>query len=93
MFDLSPLPVCPQEMFAYATTPAARAHLVPCAIEKFRQLLRQRPDFDRGCYNLGTVFYACAQTMQREAANEFKGVGGRGDALMGVVGGTLCLTA
>jgi hypothetical protein len=62
-----------QELFAFAATPGARRELVPCAIDKFRHILRQRPDFDRGCYNLGTVFYACAQGLQREVAAEYKG--------------------
>lgn len=64
-----------QELFAFAATPAARKELVPHAIEKFRHILRQRPDFDRGCYNLGTVFYACAQALQREVAQEYKAPG------------------
>ena len=33
------------------------------SIARFRRAIRLRPDFDRACYNLGTVFYAfaCAQ--------------------------------
>lgn len=33
-------------------------------MDKFRLALRSRPDFDRGCYNLGTVFYTFALALQ-----------------------------
>ena len=43
--------------------PAEQAALVRQSIARFRRAIRLRPDFDRACYNLGTVFYAfaCAQ--------------------------------
>lgn len=44
------------------------------ALEKFRHAVRLRPDFDRGCYNLGTVLYTYACAVQAELANQLKGV-------------------
>lgn len=44
--------------------PAQRAALVRQSISKFRRAIRLRPDFDRACYNLGTVIYAFACTQQ-----------------------------
>lgn len=44
-----------------------RDALVHAAMEKFRLTLRSRPDFDRGCYNLGTVFYTFAMALQGDA--------------------------
>ncbi|KAJ9531741.1 hypothetical protein QJQ45_021888 [Haematococcus lacustris] len=35
---------------------------------KFRHAVRMRPDFNRGCYNLGTVCYSAACTLQGELA-------------------------
>ena len=49
-----------------ATTrpPAERPRLVRHSVAKFRRAMRQRPEFDRACYNLGTVFYAHACQLQ-----------------------------
>lgn len=44
--------------------PAEQAGLVRQSVRKFRRAVRMRPDFDRACYNLGTVFYALACTQQ-----------------------------
>ena len=44
--------------------PAEQAALVKHSILRFRQAIRLRPDFDRACYNLGTVFYAFACSQQ-----------------------------
>ena len=33
-----------------------------------------RPDFDRGCYNLGTVCYSYACTLQSELASQYRGI-------------------
>ena len=48
--------------------PAERAFLVEAAVAKFRRTIRQRPDFDRACYNLGTVYYAHALGLQDDVA-------------------------
>jgi len=40
--------------------PAERGYLVAHSIAKFRRAIRLRPEFDRACYNLGTVVYAHA---------------------------------
>jgi hypothetical protein len=45
-------------------SPADQATLVQQSIQRFRQAIRLRPDFDRACYNLGTVFYAHACSQQ-----------------------------
>jgi hypothetical protein len=47
---------------------ARRRELVKGALDKFRLALRARPDFDRGVYNLGTVYYtlACAAQQQQQ---------------------------
>lgn len=44
-------------------SPAEQASHVQHSIFRFRQAIRLRPDFDRACYNLGTVYYtfACSQ--------------------------------
>ncbi len=39
---------------------SSRQALVQQALEKFRAAIRTRPDFDRGCYNMGTVYYTYA---------------------------------
>lgn len=44
--------------------PAERAALVALSAEKFRRAMALRPDFDRACYNLGTVVYAHACQIQ-----------------------------
>ena len=44
--------------------PAERAALVALSADKFRRAMALRPDFDRACYNLGTVVYAHACQMQ-----------------------------
>ena len=41
-----------------------RATWVGAAVAKFRRAIRQQPDFDRACYNLGTVYYAHAGALQ-----------------------------
>lgn len=37
------------------------------SVAKFRRAMRQRPEFDRACYNLGTVFYAHACQLQHSS--------------------------
>lgn len=64
-----------QELSGDAHDWVERDALVHAAMEKFRLTIRSRPDFDRGCYNLGTVFYTFAMALQGEAAGER---GGRG---------------
>ncbi len=44
-----------------------RAFLVGAATAKFRRAIRLRPEFDRACYNLGTVFYSHAVVLQAAA--------------------------
>lgn len=56
----------PQELSADARDWRARDALVRHAMGKFRLAIRGRPDFDRGCYNLGTVFYTFACAVQSE---------------------------
>ena len=51
-----------------------RTTLVEAAVVKFRRAIRQRPDFDRACYNLGTVYYAHAGALQ-ESSKEVSEVG------------------
>ena len=46
---------------------AERLSLVRLAVAKFRRAIRLRPEFDRACYNLGTVYYAYASTLQMDA--------------------------
>ncbi|GBF89166.1 hypothetical protein Rsub_01883 [Raphidocelis subcapitata] len=55
-----------QELSADARDWRTRDALVRHAMDKFRLAIRARPDFDRGCYNLGTVFYTFACAMQSE---------------------------
>jgi hypothetical protein len=55
-----------QELSADARDWQERDMLVKAAMEKFRLAVRTRPDFDRGCYNLGTVFYTFAMALQGE---------------------------
>ena len=45
-----------------------RAQLVRQSVQKFRQAIRLRPEFDRACYNLGTVYYSHAHTLSSAAA-------------------------
>lgn len=45
-----------------------RLSLVRLAVAKFRRAIRLRPEFDRACYNLGTVYYAYATSLQMDAA-------------------------
>jgi hypothetical protein len=61
------LPACLQELSGDARDWGQRDALVHAAMEKFRLTIRTRPDFDRGCYNLGTVFYTAAMALQGEA--------------------------
>mmetsp|Transcript_15153 Transcript_15153/g.32883 ORF Transcript_15153/g.32883 Transcript_15153/m.32883 type:complete len:433 (-) Transcript_15153:285-1583(-) len=63
-----------QEMSAHAQQHAERDRLVQCALEKFRCAIRMRPDFDRGCYNLGTVCYTYASTLQAELSAQYRGI-------------------
>lgn len=53
-----------QELSGDARDWSERDALVHAAMEKFRLTIRSRPDFDRGCYNLGTVFYTFAMALQ-----------------------------
>lgn len=48
--------------------PAERSFLVMHAVAKFRHAIRLRPEFDRACYNLGTVYYAHAVALKAAAA-------------------------
>ena len=50
-------------------SPAERILLIHQSVAKFRRAIRLRPEFDRACYNLGTVYYAHACSLQ----NEFHG--------------------
>ncbi|EFJ43333.1 hypothetical protein VOLCADRAFT_121444 [Volvox carteri f. nagariensis] len=62
-----------QEMSGLAQSASERDQLVSYALEKFRHAIRLRHDFDRGCYNLGTVLYTYACAVQAELAAELKG--------------------
>lgn len=68
-----------QELSADVKDGADRDALVAHALHKFRLAVRCAPDFDRGCYNLGTVFYTYACTLQTEMAAHVKGAPGVGD--------------
>eukprot|EP00891_Asterochloris_glomerata_P005577 jgi/Astpho2/5577/Aster-02833 len=48
--------------------PAERHYLVQHSVAKFHCAVRLRPDFDRACYNLGTVLYAYACALQSDAS-------------------------
>ena len=48
--------------------PAERHYLVQHSVAKFHRAVRLRPDFDRACYNLGTVLYAYACALQSDAS-------------------------
>jgi hypothetical protein len=63
LFDVCVL----QELSGDARDWVERDALVHAAMEKFRLTIRSRPDFDRGCYNLGTVFYTFAMALQGDA--------------------------
>ena len=45
-----------------------RAQLVGQSVQKFRNAIRLRPEFDRACYNLGTVYYSHAHTLSSSSA-------------------------
>lgn len=49
--------------------PLERVLLVQQSVAKFRRAIRLRPEFDRACYNLGTVYYAHACSLQNEVQN------------------------
>ena len=55
-----------QEVSTYHTDLEAKLMLAAQAIDKFRRSIRLRPDFDHGCYNLGTVFYTHASTIRNQ---------------------------
>eukprot|EP00798_Chlamydomonas_sp_ICE-L_P022529 gene22529-29652_t len=61
-------------MSTLATSAAERNQLVVYALHKFRRAVRLRPDFDRGCYNLGTVYYSHGSALQTEVKVQYKGV-------------------
>ncbi len=46
---------------------AERDRLVRQSVAKFRAAIRLRPEFDRACYNLGTVYYSHAFALQTAA--------------------------
>ncbi|KAF8072959.1 HLB1 [Scenedesmus sp. PABB004] len=70
-----------QELSSDARSWGERDALVRGAMDKFRLALRGRPDFDRGTYNLGTVFYTFAMALQGAAgARRSHGAGGAGAA-------------
>ena len=50
-----------------------RPFLVGAATARFRRAIRLRPEFDRACYNLGTVFYSHAVVLQNEAEGSASG--------------------
>eukprot|EP00201_Polytomella_parva_P003254 CAMPEP_0175083200 /NCGR_PEP_ID=MMETSP0052_2-20121109/27215_1 /TAXON_ID=51329 ORGANISM="Polytomella parva, Strain SAG 63-3" /NCGR_SAMPLE_ID=MMETSP0052_2 /ASSEMBLY_ACC=CAM_ASM_000194 /LENGTH=541 /DNA_ID=CAMNT_0016354553 /DNA_START=114 /DNA_END=1735 /DNA_ORIENTATION=+ len=52
-----------------------RATLLAAAVEKFRAAIYLRPDFDRCCYNLGTVLHALAAALQTALAALMDGGG------------------
>ena len=58
-----------QELSTMRST-AERLLLVQQSVAKFRRAIRLRPEFDRACYNLGTVYYAHACSLQNEAQNQ-----------------------
>ena len=41
-----------------------RPGLVAASVARFRRAIRLRPEFDRACYNLGTVCYSHAHALQ-----------------------------
>lgn len=43
--------------------------LLRAAVSKFRRALRVNPEFDRACYNLGTVLFNHAAMLQNDAHN------------------------
>ena len=45
-----------------------RGQLVRQSVQKFRKAIRLRPEFDRACYNLGTVYYSHAHMLSSAAA-------------------------
>jgi hypothetical protein len=59
-----------QELSGDARDWSERDALVHAAMEKFRLTIRSRPDFDRGCYNLGTVFYTFAMALQGDTGGD-----------------------
>lgn len=63
-----------QELSGDARDWGERDALVHAAMDKFRLTLRSRPDFDRGCYNLGTVFYTFAMALQGDAGEHCRGM-------------------
>jgi hypothetical protein len=62
-----------QELSSDARDWLERDALVRAAMDKFRLALRSRPDFDRGCYNLGTVFYTFAMALQSDTGDRLLG--------------------
>ena len=60
-----------QELSTMRST-AERLLLVQQSVAKFRRAIRLRPEFDRACYNLGTVYYAHACSLQNEAQNQVR---------------------
>ncbi|CAD7705277.1 unnamed protein product [Ostreobium quekettii] len=55
-----------QEVSSFHTDLEVKLMLAAQAIDKFRRSLRLQPDFDHGCYNLGTVFYTHASTLRTQ---------------------------
>lgn len=45
-----------------------KGQLVGQSVQKFRNAIRLRPEFDRACYNLGTVYYSHAHTLSSSSA-------------------------
>ena len=76
--------------------PAERSALVALSAEKFRRAMALRPDFDRACYNLGTVVYAHAcqmqSSMQQHLSSALTQVGDLGPACR-ADSSTLCVFA
>ncbi|WIA29190.1 hypothetical protein OEZ86_011701 [Tetradesmus obliquus] len=82
-----------QELSSDARDWDERHALVAAAMDKFRLALRSRPDFDRGCYNLGTVFYTFALALQGDtdapASRQAKDISVR--TLLAVAAQYICL--
>ncbi|GMH38506.1 hypothetical protein BSKO_06390 [Bryopsis sp. KO-2023] len=65
-----------QEVSSFHHDLSTKLRLAVKAIDKFRRAIRLRPDFDHGCYNLGTIFYSHAcilrTQLQKSQPNEYQ---------------------
>lgn len=55
-----------QEVSGFHRDVSTKLKLAVKAVDKFRRAIRLRPDFDHGCYNLGTIFYTHACTARSQ---------------------------